>query len=179
MSNAQFAEIIARLDSLESKLQNVDISGNKKIKEKKPKKEKDPNAPKRPLNWYFLLKAHVWNLDFDKNLSDTELKKKKLEKVTELQEDDKIVKKFKKEAEKLSEAYKKDLEAYNKKKVEDIAKNDSDTDTSVKSGKLPMNKNEDSDDDEEDIKKQINAKRKGSKDIVKKLNELNDEEDSD
>lgn len=188
MSKADFAEILERIRNIEELLKTNETSAlastsTKKVS--KVKKEKDPNAPKRPLNVYFrqrkIASDFVDKKYENKNLTKTELTKKKVEKLDELRKDEKMSYQLSKDYENDNIAYKKIKKNYDDKKIANIAETyDSQSDSSSKDKgkekvkKRPITlssdtesedsssskrKSESESDSEDDLKKKINKKR--------------------
>ena len=186
MTKSDFENMIARLDEMATSLKSLDTrmatiettvsasastastssAGKKGVTKKRIV---DPNAPKRPLNWIFLLRSETYKEIADKyNGTDTSIDKIKKEKQTTYDErkvDAKYKTKYEKIAKKLSEQYKKDVIAY-KLKVNDIKatpiENDSEDDIKEKinSGNNVKDITVEADDDsEDDIKSKINSSK--------------------
>ena len=141
MEQANYETIIARLDAIEKKLKGLEVGSESKTA-KKPKrivKPKDPNAPKNPSNWYFLMRQDISKQVDKEGLSKEEANKKKAELLVKMKDDKKTKEKFEKEAEKLREKFNKEKEAYEKNKVKKLAdKCDSDDDDTQKEDKVPV-----------------------------------------
>lgn len=175
MEQANYETIIARLDAIEAQLKGLG-SGKEEKKPKRIVKPKDPNAPKRPNNWYFLMKQDISKQVDKEGLSKEDANKKKTELLVEMKNDKKAKEKFEKEAEKLREEYNKEKDAYEKNKVKNLAdKADSDDEEKKKKTKKAKS---DSDSSDTDIEKKINKKRNAELEKINALaNSPSDESD--
>ena len=194
MEQINYDTIIARLNAIEARLKDIEEGGSGK-KEKKPKrivKPKDPNAPKRPPNWFFLMKQDIWKEVDKEGLSKDEGVKKKMNLLATRKEDKKAKEKYEKEAEKLKEIHNKEKEKYEKNKAKILAdkddsdnedlktvknnaskksvkekkkSNSTDSDTSTSKKNKTSKKKSNSTDSDSDVKDEINKKR--NEDIAK------------
>lgn len=189
MDKANYETIIARLDAIEARLKGIEensssVGGGKEGK--KPKrvvKPKDPDAPKRPPNWYFLMKQDIWKEVDKEGLSKEDATKKKNEQLAKMKDDKKAKEKYEKEAEKLREKYNKEKEDYDKTKVKALAdKDDSDTEKPSSSKQKPVKKEKKksdvSDSDTSTSKKKKASKKKSDtdsdSDVQDKIDEKRD-----
>jgi len=176
MTKSDFENMIARLDEMATSLKSLDTrmatietsvgstSSSTSKKGATKKRVVDPNAPKRPLNWIFLLRSETYKEIADKyNGTDISIDKIKKEKQTTYDErkvDAKYKTKYEKIAKKLSEQYKKDVIAYKNSKTDKTA-NDSEDDIKEKinSGNnvIEAEADDEASDSEDDIKSKINS----------------------
>jgi len=175
MTKSDFENMIARLDEMATSLKSLDTRmasietgastsvGSTSKKSATKKRVVDPNAPKRPLNWIFLLRSETYKEIADRyNGTDTSIDKIKKEKQTTYDErkvDAKYKTKYEKIAKKLSEQYKKDVIAYKNSKTDKTVDNDSEDDIKEKinSGNNVVEADDEASDSEDDIKSKINS----------------------
>jgi len=180
MTKSDFENMIARLDEMATSLKSLDtrmatiettVSASASSVGKKGATKKrvvDPNAPKRPLNWIFLLRSETYKEVVDKyegtGTSIDKIKKEKQTTYDERKVDAKYKTKYEKIAKKLSEQYKKDVIAYKNSKTDKTDKtvdNDSEDDIKEKinSGNnvVEAEADDEASDSEDDIKSKINS----------------------